>query len=356
MGLPVHHERFAVSRFRKIQNYLTLRAALLLIAAATFAPSQELRSITSIFNPQATPADRIFRLSVLVLVICTAVFIVVATLIAAAVIRFRRKAGDNAEPAQIYGSNQIEIAWTVIPILIVVVLTTATARITSAVQDHEMPKDALEVSVIGHQYWWEFRYPGLGIVTANELHVPANTKDEPRISHLTLTTADVVHSFWVPELGGKTDLIPTQINHAWLDPARPAVYFGNCAELCGVQHANMLLRVVVDSPSDFRKWGAHQQEAAAESAPPAERMAFLTSPCVACHTVRGTTARGVLGPDLTHLMTRSTLTAREFPNNQENLKAWIHDPQALKPGSKMPSFPLPATKLEQITSYLGTLN
>lgn len=311
--------------------------------------------MTSIFSPHATPAERVFRLSVLVLIICGAVFVVVATWITVAIIRFRRKPGDNAEPAQIYGSNQIEIAWTVIPVLIVVVLTTATARITSAVQDHQMPKDALEVTVIGHQYWWEFQYPALGIVTANELHIPANTTAEPRTTRLTLKTADVVHSFWVPELAGKTDLIPGQANQTWLDPSRPAVYLGNCAELCGIQHANMLLRVVVDSPEDFRAWVRHQQQPAAETAAPDDQMAFLSAPCIACHTIRGTSAAGVLGPDLTHLMSRSTLTARELANNRENLKNWIHDPQAMKKGSKMISFSLPQATEDQIVSYLTSL-
>ena len=221
--------------------------------------------------------------------VCGGIFLVVATLLAFAVIRFRRRPGDDSsEPAQVYGNNQIEIAWTIIPILIVFVLSMATARITSAVQDHAIPKDALQVTVIGHQWWWEFRYsdPAMNFVTANELHVPVSTAQKPAYTLLTLKSADVVHSFWVPQLAGKTDLIPNRVNTMWIDPKETGIYLGNCAAYCGTQHAFMLLRVVVETPEDFARWIEQQKQPAAAPEDPvakADQTAFLTSACIACH-------------------------------------------------------------------------
>jgi len=209
-------------------------------------------SVDSIFKPVATPAQSVYDLSMLVLGICAAIFIVVAGLLTYTIIRFRdRGAGDGREPAQVYGSNQIEIAWTVIPILIVLVLTMATARVISAVQNKQTPPDAVRVTVIGHQWWWEVRYPDLEIVTANEVHLPVSTTSQPRLSVLELQSVDVVHSFWVPRLAGKTDVIPNRTNRMWIDPAEEGTFLGNCAEYCGTQHANMLLRVIVESAPQF---------------------------------------------------------------------------------------------------------
>lgn len=331
-----------------MKSFIRLATLAALAAGAAMAGQ-----ITSIFQPLATPADQVYSLSVLVLSICAGVFLIVGGLMLYAIVRFRGGGKDHAtEPAQVYGSNQIELAWTVIPILIVVVLTIATARITSAVQDHAIPKDALHVTVIGHQYWWEFQYPDLGIVTANELHVPVNSKDKPRTTSLTLKTADVTHSFWVPELAGKTDLLPAQTNSMWFDPRQPGVYLGNCAEYCGTQHAKMQLRVVVDTAEDFEHWVAHQQEPAATEA---SAVPFLTSACIACHTVQGTAARGKLGPDLTHLMSRPQLAAYDLPNTPQNLRAWIENPEVFKSSSRMPAAHLPGQKLDGIAAYLSTL-
>jgi cytochrome c oxidase subunit II len=243
----------------------------------------------------------------------------------------------------------VEIAWTVIPIPIVFVLSMATARITAALQDHRIPKDALNVTVIGHQWWWEFRYPDLNIVTANELHVPLSSIAQPRISLLTLQSADVAHGFWVPQLAGKTDVIPNRTNTIWIDPKEPGVYRGSCSEYCGTQHARMEVRVVVDAPEEFQKWVAHQQERATAPA------SFLSSTCIACHAVAGTRALGTLGPNLTHLMSRQTLAATEVPNNAATLRDWIRDLQKLKPGNKMPTVKLSDTQLDEVVAYLTTL-
>jgi len=275
---------------------------------------------------------------------------VVFSLLTYVIVKFRRKAGDRgSEPAQVYGSTQIELAWTVIPILIVAVLFAATARVIHAIQDAPKPPTAIEVTVIGHQFWWEFRYPKLGIVTANELHIPASDPAHPTPTFLKLLSADTDHSFWVPELGGKTDLIPNRVNEMWLDPPRPGIYLGQCAQYCGTQHANMLLRVVAQAPDDFKRWAAEQQR------PAAGNPAFQSLSCVSCHTIKGTPAKGKFGPDLTHLMSRQTLAAGAIANTPENLRQWVKDPQAAKPGSLMPSLQLTDQELGQVVNYLESL-
>jgi cytochrome c oxidase subunit 2 len=231
----------------------------------------------------------------------------------------------------------------------------STARIISAVQNQKIPKDALYVTVTGHQWWWEFHYTDLNIVTANELHVPLSTIAQPKLTSLTLQSADVSHGFWVPQLAGKTDVIPNRTNSMWLDPQETGTYLGNCSEYCGTQHAKMEVRVVVDTPEDFQKWVALQQAQAAVSATDVNQQAFLASPCIVCHNVNGTSATGAIGPDLTHLMSRQTLIAAEVPNDAANLRGWLKDPQRLKPGNKMPTVPLSDQQLDQMVAYLTTL-
>src|SRR5262249_54548414 len=190
---------------------------------------------------------------------------VVAGLLVYAVVRFRETAANrDREPAQVYGSTQIELAWTVVPVLIVVVLFAATARVIHAIQDAPKPPTALEVTVVGHQFWWEYRYPGLNVVTANELHIPVSDGARPRPTFMTLLSADTDHSFWIPQLGGKTDLIPNRVNAMWMDPQRTGIFLGQCAQYCGTQHAKMLQRVSVDTSDEFDAWIRAQQLPATE--------------------------------------------------------------------------------------------
>jgi cytochrome c oxidase subunit II len=312
---------------------------------------------TSIFAPASTPAAAIKDLSIFVLGITGAIFAVVSGLLIYVIIRFRqRSSNDIAEPAQIYGSNQVELAWTVIPILIVVVLFLTTARMIFAVQDAPKPQSALDVTVVGHQFWWEFRYPKLGVVTANELHVPVSDPGKPAPTYLTLMSADVDHSFWVPRLAGKTDLIPNHVNSMWIDPHTPGIYLGQCAQFCGTQHAKMLLRVYVQSRADFDQWISSQQKPAIDTSAVHEgRRVFETQACINCHTVKGTVATGRFGPDLTHMMSRDTLASGAAPNTPEALRAWIRNPDDFKPGSLMPAMKLSDQQIDQITAYLETL-
>jgi cytochrome c oxidase subunit 2 len=313
--------------------------------------------IPSIFEPQSTPADSIYHLSHFVLSITTLIFLVVFSLLSYVVVKFRGMSADmEREPAQVYGSTQIELAWTVIPILIVIVLFLATARVIHAIQDAPKPSTAVEVTVIGHQFWWEFRYPALGIVTANELHIPVSDPAHPSPTFLKLLSADTDHSFWVPQLAGKTDLIPNRVNEMWVDPHRTGIYLGQCAQYCGTQHAKMLLQVSVDSPEVFEVWVlAQEQMSRHEERESAGEHVFETTACVNCHAVGGTAATGRFGPDLTHLMSRRTIASGAAENTATNLRLWIQNPDAIKPGSLMPAMKLSDSDLNVLVSYLETL-
>ncbi len=345
------------SLWRNIAAIAVLLAGGLLAGSLCFAAPTDPSQIPSIFKPQSTPAHSIFRLSLLVLVITGAIFAVVFSLLAYAVAKFGKRVDDDGrEPAQVYGSNQVELAWTVIPILIVLVLFLATARVIHSIQDAPKPAGAIEVIAIGHQFWWEFRYPALGVVTANELHVPVSNSSSPTPTFLTLLSADTDHSFWVPRLAGKTDLIPNRVNHTWIDPEQTGIYLGQCAQYCGIQHAKMLLRVYVDSPQQFHQWVDDQKKSAVVDDAVAEgRRIFESTACVNCHAVSGTIANGHFGPDLTHLMSRDTIASGAASNNRENLRAWIQDPDSIKPGSLMPAMQLNEKDMDALTAYLLTL-
>ena len=321
---------------------------------ASAAPRGEL---TNIFAPETTPGRSIVDLSVFVLSITATIFVVVCSLLVYVIVRFRSTtANADREPAQVYGSTQIELAWTIIPVLIVVVLFVATARVTHAIQDAPQPASALEVTVIGHQFWWEYRYPKLGIVTANELHVPVSDAAHPRPTFFTLLSADTDHSFWIPQLGGKTDLIPNRINRMWIDPQRPGLFLGQCAQYCGTQHGKMLQRVWVDSAEDFDAWvRAQEQPAVRDETVAAGRRVFETTACINCHSVGGTIANGRFGPDLTHLMSRETIASGAADNTTENLRLWIKDPDAIKPGSLMPAMKLGDNDLDALVRYMESL-
>ena len=322
------------------------------IVAAFGLATQLPSSPTDIFAPVSTPAQSIFELSLLVLAIAAAIFVVVSGLLAYATAKFRKRRDDDGrEPAQVYGSTQVELAWTVAPVVIVLVLFLATARVIFTVQDPPRRPGALEVTVIGHQFWWEYQYPGLKVVTANELHVPVG---EP--TFLTLLSADTDHSFWVPRLAGKTDLIPNHPNKMWIEPSEKGVYVGQCAQYCGTQHAKMLLRVYVEAREDFDRWIKEQAAAAQTNDSSSEgRRVFERTACINCHTVAGTAANGRFGPDLTHLMSRETLGSGVAPNTAENLRRWIRRPDDFKPGALMPPMGLTDQQLDAVTAYLVSL-
>ncbi len=308
----------------------------------------------NMFNPVSVPAYEIRELAWLVFAVSAAIFVVVEGVLIWSIVRFRKRAHETGEPVQVFGSNPVELAWTIIPCIIVFVLGLATLRTIREVQLESPPAGALEVDVIGHQWWWEYRMPGTvadsTLVTANELIVPVG-----RPVWLNLQSADVIHSWWVPRLAGKTDVIPNHVNHLWFQAETVGTYLGQCAEYCGNQHANMLLRVRVVTTEEFDAWRTAQMQPAVVDESVAEgRACFLQFACMNCHTIDGISS-GSFGPNLTHLMSRETIGAGVVPLNPTTLRAWIDDPQNLKVGCNMPSLKLDAAQLDSVVAYLLTL-
>ncbi len=344
----------------------------------SMAPLLATMQNTSTFDPASPPAESIRNVALLALAITGFIFVIVEGVLLYCLVRFRRGrtpptplpsgergGGEGAmEPPQLYGSKPIEIAWTVGPLLIVFVLVLVTTRSLWDINvDAPDPRsgNALFVTVVGRQWWWEYTYEyyngqKYGFTTANELHVPAGDGTTARPVYLTLKSADVCHSFWVPRLAGKTDLIPGRTNHMWFQANAPGLYVGQCAEFCGAQHANMLLRVVVDPPDKFDAWLKHESD---NATPPAvgdvAAETFLKQSCVNCHRVRGVADKATYAPDLTHLMSRDTLASGMIDNTRANLKDWVHNPQKIKPGCLMPAFGLSDQDADLVVDYLTTL-
>lgn len=313
----------------------------------------------SILDPASPPADSIRHLFFFVLAITGAIFVLVQGMLIYCIVRFRAPPGGSTrEPPQLYGSKPIEIAWTVAPLLTVFVLFLVVVRTIS--ETKEAQPDALVVTVVGHQWWWEYRIEderneGRPIVhVANELHVPVG-----RTILLKLQSQDVVHSYWIPRLAGKTDVVPGRTNTMWFRVAedKPGIYLGQCAEFCGAQHANMLLEVHADPPEKFWAWLDNQAKNARE-VPEVEagRRLFLELSCRSCHAIRGTSADGTAGPDLTHLMSRRKLASGMVDNDLPQLTRWIDDPQDTKPDCLMPSFKLAPNQVRLLVDYLRTLD
>jgi cytochrome c oxidase subunit 2 len=350
--------RFPTYRFI-IPPWMFWITMLLLGPHALFGEERVDRSLVpSIFAPESTPAHSISNLAGFVLSITGVMFVLVAGLLTYVVIRYRRRANDDGiEPAQVYGSGPVEAAWTTVPFLIVVVLTLSTARVIQEIQDARKPASALEVQIIGKQWWWEIRYPKLGIVTANELHVPVSQGGNRLPTFLDLRAADVVHSFWVPRLMGKIDLVPNKVNSMWIEPERAGLFVGQCGTYCGTQHAKMLLRVYADTPEEFDRWVKQQKEQPAnDPTVAAGRLVFERTACINCHAIGGSAATDRrFGPDLTHLMSRNTLASGAVSNSSANLRAWIKSPDQFKPGVLMPAMNVSDSDLDQLVAYLTTL-
>jgi cytochrome c oxidase subunit 2 len=279
-----------------------------------------------------------------------AIAVLVFSILGYVLMRFRDRPGA-ALPPQTHGRAWLEIAWTIAPALVLLVIAIPTVQVIFRTQTQAKPPDALEVTVRGYQWWWEFVYPGLDVTTANELVVPAG-----RRVFFALEGPDVLHSFWVPKFGGKRDVVPGRRNALFLTPDVPGEFWGHCAEFCGASHANMGIRVSVVAPAEFDRWIAAQRAPAVDAGNDvaAGKALFAGSACVGCHTVRGM-SNGVLGPDLTHFGSRRTLAAGMFPNDAERLAAWIRDAPSLKPGVKMPAFPYTDDQVQALAAYLLSL-
>ena len=296
------------------------------------------------------------------------VFVVVEGALVFAIWRFRGRPGAP-EPEQTHGNTTVEIVWTVIPAVILAMIAVPTVR--AIFQTAATPTDAIRIEVIGHQWWWEYRYPDLKIVTANELHVPVG-----QTVSLQMTTKDVLHSFWIPKFGGKRDVFPNRLNEIWFKAEVAGEYSGQCAEFCGVQHARMGLRVIAEEPAEFEAWVARQQvgsplvdggvttdsQLVALAGPGSESVlakgqaAFLAGGCIACHAMAGTPLAGqlvLMGPNLSHVGSRTTIVAGMLKNTPENLARWLRDPQAVKEGAFM-RLPRPLTE-EEIATLVAYL-
>ena len=275
----------------------------------------------------------------------------VFTALALILLRFRETPGAAGLPRQIRGHTALELAWTIAPALVLLVIAIPTIQVIFRTQGTAAPRHALEVTVRGWQWWWEFRYGSLDVVTANELHLPVG-----RSVVFALEGPDVIHSFWIPQLGGKRDVVPGRLNRITLTPERAGEYWGQCAEFCGASHANMRLRVIVEEAPAFERWVAAQKATPPEpSGEAAEGKAvYARSACVGCHTLRGVSA-GTLGPDLTHFGGRALFGAGLWPTTVDNVVAWLKDPPRLKPGSKMPNLHLTDAEAQALAVYLTSL-
>ena len=306
----------------------------------------------STLNPAGPAAASIARLSVGLTVVAVIVFVVVMALLIWPMVR---RPDDIDDVPRIIDEHRWEFRWIVVGGAIVPMAILAAVFVVSLVvmRGDEQPSTPYDVEVIGHQWWWEVRYPTDGFVTANEIHIPVG-----RPVRVRLTSSDVIHSFWVPQLQGKTDAITGQVNETWLRADKVGTYRGECAEFCGMQHAHMAFVVVADSPADYAAWVAGQQApaiVATDSSVLAGQKVFLTQSCGYCHTVRGIPAGARVGPELTHLASRRTLAAGTLDNTRGNLAAWIENPDRLKPGTKMPAVPLDGPSLQALVAYLETL-
>lgn len=281
----------------------------------------------------------------------TGVFVVVEGLLVYALFRYRARPGG--EPAKdMHGHTALEITWTLAPVLILVMVAVPTIRTIFATQA-PAPAGALKIEVIGHQWWWEYRYPDLGVVTANELHVPVN-----KTIALDMTSNDVIHSFWIPAIAAKRDVVPGHVNHIVFTPDSVGEYMGQCAEFCGDSHANMRIRAFVETDSAFNAWVANQKQPPVEPKPntiqAAGKDVFAHGACIACHTIQGVSA-GMIGPNLTHLASRTTIAGATFPEDSIDLIQWVNHAPERKPGAVMMDMNLPQANLQAVVAYLMSL-
>lgn len=325
-----------------------LNAALTALAFVTSACVSDAPQdfFTNQEGPYAEKADNIWDVTFL---IAAVIFVIVEGALVLALVRFRHRPGREAK--DFHGNTRVEVALTLIPALILAGLAVPTVRTVFDVAAE--PTGALQVTVTARQFWWEYEYPDYGVITANELHIPA---DQP--IYLTLKGDDVIHSFWVPRLGGAQDVIPNRPNNLVIQADEPGRrYLGQCKEFCGLSHANMRLIVFTHTQEEFDQWAQEQAaDAVAPSGDTAEgEKIFLDAGCADCHAIRGTEAAARTAPDLTHFGSRTTFAGAIFENNEAELAVWLRDPPAVKPGALMPDYGLSEDQIQQLVAYLMSL-
>jgi cytochrome c oxidase subunit 2 len=343
----------------RLCRYIVWLVTILLISACSAAQISPGHT-PSALDPQGTGAARIAELWWVMLGFGTVIFLLVVGLVLAALLRGRRgtsttmpdsTGGDTGRNWPIFGGIAL-------PMVVIGIVFGYSIYTLSAIENPQT-KPAIKIEIVGRRWWWEVKYLDQGLTTANEIHIPVNVPVQ-----VQLQSADVIHSFWVPELHGKMDLIPTRINNLTLEATHVGVYRGQCAEFCGLQHAHMGFMVVVQSKDDFNNWlSAQGQPAPAPTDPAAAQgqQVFVDAGCVFCHTVRGLEDKEIdrssvdLGPDLTHLASRMTIAGASLAENRGNLAGWVVDPQHVKPGSLMPEMYLDSQDLQDLLAYLETL-
>lgn len=343
------------SRLRR----LGLPAVILALGVFLSSCSKEVQP-QNVLDPKAPIARQLDNLWNPVFAVACVIFVIVEVLVIFVSIRFRRR-NDSDSPKQIHGSTPLEIGWTITPALILAVVGIGTVANIGKLDAIPKGNDVMQVRVVGHQWWWEYQYSEKNIVTANELHIPAEARIDVR-----LTSADVIHSFWPPKLAGKLDAVPGRENHLEIKTkgVKPGTYWGQCAEYCGLSHANMRLKVVVHSPAGYKEWEAGQVKSAnlsldAKTPAGSGLELFRTKGCGGCHTINGYTA-GKIGPNLTHFMSREVFAGAIFTNDLDSLRAWLRNPPKEKPmmpnsGMGMPNLNLAENEISDLIAFLQTL-
>ena len=337
---------------------LARRANLLLAGVGVAAPAARAQAtgLHSALAPGGPQAAQVAGLSWLLIGVCTAVFFIVLSLLTLAMAR--RRKSDEALRADGPATGALRWVGAGIGVTVVILFTFLVASILTDRKLSSLERtEALTLTVSGHQWWWDIRYedkqPANLVTTANEIHVPIG-----RPVQLNLRSADVIHSFWVPSLSGKRDLIPGHDTRLWIQADRAGTFDGVCAEFCGYQHAHMQLRVIAEPENAFQDWLRHQRASAQGPTTPGQQrgqQVFLSEKCVMCHAIQGTDAGSRVGPDLTHFASRTTLAAGTMPNTRGHLAGWVLDPQKIKPGAAMPANLLAADDLRALLDYLESL-
>jgi cytochrome c oxidase subunit 2 len=303
-------------------------------------------------DPKGPYSRQLHHLIIPVFWVAGVIFVLVEFLVVYYSIRYRRRSEDDS-PVQIHGNSRLELGWTIAPAVLLFLVSIGTLKTIADINRAPKGPDVIHVTVTGHQWWWEYNYPDEHVTTANELHIPVGHP-----VYISLTSKDVIHNFWPPKLAGKIYAIPGRINHMTLQADKPGTYYGQCAEFCGLSHANMRLRVVAHTAGDYARWVAANTTnpdmpdpgtVAAQGA-----ALFRQKGCASCHTVDGY-SKGTVGPNLTHLHERSVFAGSIFELNDENLRVWLRNPPKEKPGSIMPNLNLNEDEITQLIAYLDTL-
>lgn len=343
-------------RLKSVKRLVTLLGTLMLSSVGAFVWAQDAipflnsPSVLGGASPNAREVEGLFwwviGLSIIVL-------LVVVAFLGATIIRGIRERNLSEEPPQIHGNVALEVTWTVVPLLILAFLLVLTVNSIYRLSGYAAPENALEVNVYGQQYWWEFQYADSGIVTANELVVPVG-----QAVKLNLRSRDVMHSFWLPQFAGKTDLVPGNNRVQWFTPDQEGLYYGQCAELCGDSHANMRLRIIALAPDEYAQWEQAANmpaEVSSEQLVQQGSQLFISKGCINCHAVQGVNTYNRVGPDLSHIGSRTSIGAGILANNHDNMVRWLRYTNVVKPGVRMPNLGLNQEEAEAISAYLSDL-